>query len=430
MGPTLSLVKLAVRRGLHPFIEEIEATDKKPLMRLDIQPGGEATCKRLKTGSKARAMRTWSRTGKSVVPRAFRDNAEYNLDKGPRREGYAALVQRMLDNHPRSKPLQALHAFLTRKRSAPKSWYVEDAEYVPYYSNRPILLSVERDYDDESMDPYGDGPFDGRVQPDVITGERCIVPNRRPIRIRGIGTGTGVTLISVEDKVTASHWWSNPKLQAPMSERTMNLSTAALQGLVRRGGYTAAWKEGAEDVLRYYAWTQKDSSMSDMVMDVLMGKATLDKVESWAKKCANSKDNLCVIGLYGGKRLIIFGWHHIPLAEAAESVLAYARNNNWKHDGNTKVLGMARTCALTLPYNRCVQDDTYNPKLARKICNSKLAWQMHAALVDHIVDGDIFPMALRDSIRHAVLTQKISDARMFRAHVRDQLTILDQEKAA
>ena len=398
-------------------------------MRLDINDDGSATCKRMKDGAKARGMRAWSRTG-GLVPRAFRDDARYTLDHGKHRDSYTTLVSKMLERHPRSKPLKVFLKFLNSPKKAPVSWNVEKALYVPYYNNRPVMQSVVSDYDDVSMDPYGPGPFDGREQTDVITGEKCIVPNRRPIRVLRIGTGTGVTLISVKDEVTASHWRSDPKLQAPMSERTMNLCTAALQSLVNRGGYTAAWRR-KEEVLRYYTWTEQDSELADVVQDVLAGNTTLAKVESWAKKCARRKENLYVLGLYGGKRLCIMNWHHLPLSEASEAILAYARKNSWKNnDGDFVVMGMSRIGALTVPFHRCLDGDRYNPKVAREISNSILDWQSHAALVDHIIEGDVFPATLHIRIQTALSTRNHDASPRFRAFVQDQLTVLGSKAKA
>lgn len=443
MGPIHALVTLAEKRGLHPFVEQIESTDKHPLMALHVDEGGSARCEPLKPGKKVPAFRKWARAGTVIRPRPFRDDAKITLDQGPHRRTYADLVHRMLARHPKSSALRAFHAFLLRKEKAPKSWYVDKpqikAEYIPFYRGRPVIEAVLRDYDGADMDPYGDGPFDGRVQSDVFTGEPCIVPHRRPVRILGLGASSGVSLISCNDPVTAHHWTADPKLAVPMGERTMHLHGAALQDLVINDESYFAASRGDES-LRYFCWTREDDrDAAKLVVSLMRGQITLQEVEDWATLYAESDDDLCVLGVIGSKRLAIMNWHHLPLREAVQNVSAYAHNHVWgspsaRGRSKRKVMGLTRIAQLSLPYHICMDDNgSYSWKRTRQLLDNSLEWQSYASLVDYLIEADSFPWVLREHIQRALLQQdnavlatREENLGAARSHVRDQLQILER----
>lgn len=430
MGPMHELVRLAERRGLHPFLETLVCSKRAPLVALHVESNGAIRAEPMEHGAKAVGLRAWSRTGSQPAPRAFRDDAKNTLDLGKHRDQYTQIVGAMVQAHPRSAPLQAFHAFLASKRTLSVRKRVEGAQYIPLYNGKPIVRSVVHDYDDVFTDPYGP-PSSDRQQIDIITGERCTPSTRRPIRIRGFGSSTGTTLISIDDPVTSSHWMRDPHLQVPMSERTLHMHVAGLQSLIDEtedGPDGQPWRRWAvaarrgDDKLGYFAWCDTLDGPEAMVLSVLKGRAVLEDVEQWADDCAEIDTNLCVLGLTGTRRLVIYGWSCLPLAEAAQNVRAYARMA--VADPHRRVPGVTGIAALTMPHDVCCDESgIYSHKRARELANAHLDWQSHAALVDHIVDGQPFPLLTINRLRTAFLSQDHQPRMSF--HAREQVAILE-----
>lgn len=428
MGPIQALVKYAESEDLHPFMEEITATEKRPIVGVYLGPDGEVECKQMPEGATICGCRAWSRTGTKKQPRPFRDSDVYTIQPGPKRDAYAEVVGKMIEAHPRSVALKAFHTFLQRPRKPRKAWSIKDAIYTPFYNGRPISRIIEHDYDEAEHDPYGLESYENeKTMFNLATGKKCMVSKRRPIRVRGFGSVTsGVTMMSVDDIVTTSHWSQDPKLSIPIDERTMNMHVAAFQQLVNEGGLLAVGNRnsdiGGAERLRYFIWSERNSESGKFIMQVLKGKATLDEVETFASKWSKRKDNICVLGALESMRIVLMNWHHIPLAEVAENLLRYARSCS--RDG--KVLGIKRLLTLTLPYHRCLDTNgKYDVRAVDKILNERTDRKMVASLVDHIIEGDVFPAQLQSAILIAIAQGDIDDDNIFSYHVVDQLNITE-----
>jgi len=410
MGPMQALVELAVARGVDPFIDTLISTKDEPFIEIDLADGGRASFKVLPEGTTVRGFKKYSRTH-NYVPRPFRDNDEYTVVPGPRRDAYAKVIEKMVANHPRSRGLAAFLAFLRRKQSLPAAVQrlVSDPKkktiFVPWYRGRPLFDAVAGDI--ASGDVYR-AP-EGRTQVDVVTGERCVVPKERPIRITGIGQSSGVTLMSVEDATTVCHGWGGDyrHLRVPVSERTMNLHVRGLQMLVDEGASVqvcGSLSDAHDGAVRHFAWTSSGREGSDVVLlRVLRGEATLDDVEAAARNSSRSRETLCVLGLREGKRIQYVAWHCLPEHEAMANVLEFARSYH-RPDGT--VLGVRDVARACVPVDLAFDDDKYKEHQLDDFANKRCPSSFLVALIDHIVSGTPFPAALQTRARAAYATQK------------------------
>jgi hypothetical protein len=416
MGPLHALIRLAERRGFHPFHEQIVASKRTPLAALHVEEDGRARVEALPEGFVALGMRAWSRTGTQPMPRAFRDDEKNTLDHGKFRDAYAGVVKRMVDAHPRSKPLRALLTYLQGEFVVPFEQRIEGALYIPMHGGAMVVHAILEDLVGARTDPYGP-PTKERLQPDVITGEMCRPSSRKPIRILGLGTATGTTLLSVDDPTTASRWAKDQALRVPMSEYSMNMHVIGLQSLVDdRDGTHPRWVLAAkrgEDRLAYMIWCAREDGPEQMIIDVLKGKARLEDVRAWAQRMQGSDDQLCVLGLSGTRRTSIQAWSCLPLREAAFHVLAYAEACSTPRG---LVFGISRLATLAVPAHLCTDGKT-----ARELANSSTDWQTIASVVDHVVEGHPFPWLLRERVRFALLSQ---DDIHENSHTRNQLHLL------
>lgn len=407
MGPMQALVALARERKIHPYIATVRATKKQALVAIDVEIDGHATYRKMPDDAEAQGFHRYSRTS-TEVPRPFRDNASYTLEPGKNREAYAAAVGRMLARHPKTKGLLALHAFLQRKPKIPawlKKLVDEDAIiFIPMYGSRPIFDLVAPDL--EHGDPYVCAA-NGRRQIDVVTGERCVVPIMRPMRILGSGATTGTTIMSVDDDCAAWSGHAGKKqrhLRAPVGEATMNLHVLGYQWLLKKERslhvYAPPDKEGS---VRYFVWSHRAPALANALLAVLNGEAKLSDLDQIR---LTEEASLCVLGILEGKRLQYCAWHCLPAQEALEHIQAYA-HTRCRPSGTILGVGdVARSCVAV---DHAMGTGHYNGKRHDEFAAKYCPPSYRMALIDHIVEGLPFPRALRDRVRAAYVSQRMTD---------------------
>ncbi len=427
MGPMQALVALAEREDLHPFLEEMKASESIILVAVHVDDKGNEKTKLLSVGNKVTGYVKLPRTGLDYVPRPFRDEWKYTGSPGKQRDAYARVVQQMVDRHPRSKALTAFHKFLTSKRTL-KDFSTKKgvAYYIPFYKNRPIIRAIESDLDGARTDPYGHQ--EGRAQDNVVLGGECFVSRRRPIRLTKIGDSNGVTLMSTNDDVTGMNGCigNDRYLQIPVDQYTMNMHVHGLNWLLNHGEVSwPAWGESrlASGTLCYVGWCP-DGTEPDVertVMDVLRGLwprpkpkeertkedqgICLDDLERFAERMRKRTDPFYLLGIREDRRPSLVGWYTVPLNELAQNLLAYARQF---HLDDGRVLGLLQMATSCASLDQILSDDKYiglkdHKAFAYKQCHPEIVM----ALVDHIIEGHPFPIALSHRVRVIYGTQNI-----------------------
>ncbi len=435
MGPTEGLVHVAKTLGLGEGTETLTSNPGRQLVAVDLKGDGSAKFRLLDEDVKVRGCAEYRRTSDNV-PRPFRDVEKYTLRPGKHRDKYAEIIAEMIKAHPRAKGLQSLQKALHKKQKHPV-WLVKLLKesltvlFIPFFKGRPVFETVARDF--EGDNPYADvifGKNEGREQFDIITGERCVVPKQRPIQIKGLDPDKGSTLMSVncETTLTMGLTTNNKHLRVPMSIKTMDRHVAGLQWLVDQRRYVQLYgKQKQEGSVRCLAWTTSlEEGAAELFLEVFsnMKRLVLDDVEERVKalKKTSKGESLCVMCIREGKRLQYMAWHYLPVTEALDNLLHYAKTV-CRQDGTLLTFDdVLRACA---PFQLGLSEERYDFDRHHKAGESRCDSGALLTLLDHIVDGTPFPITIKRRVRYAYTSQYKTDHPSGENHLQNQEALLE-----
>lgn len=333
MGPTEALVRLAEMRGLSPYVDMLECTEKTVLVAIELphETGQRPRYRRLDVGTVVPGAPKHLRTNR-IVPRPFRDDATYTLgepapadikNKSPekkrraireapaRREDYAGLVRKIAESRPRHEGLAKFAGFLERP-SKPPPWLRElmDSQsplFVPFWRGKPLFDAVADDFKRGLWSPGAPSPSSSQTIEDVVTGEEASLCTFSAPIISNFGDPKTGGLLSVNEPTTARHGIVGSevkRLRAPLGERTVALHAKGMQWLVNEGCQVLVDRGSKGDGrIKVFFWTRSGEPGADeLFRDVLGSGIDLAEAERRAAQLSSSGDDLCVLGTREGRR--------------------------------------------------------------------------------------------------------------------------------
>jgi len=401
MGPMQALVAYGAL-FYNPYIEQVIATQRRPLIKVVVRDDGHASYEQLPEGTVAEGTGCARTLNKEA--RLFKDDFEYTIAPGAKREVYLADIERLKP----TKALMALKKYLRRKQTPPK-WVIDLVQqskksgskiskplFIPYVGKKSVFSTVKKQF--LERDPLSK---DGRVQMDCVTGEVGKITSRTPIRILDLGARSGVTFMSTDEDVFGGYGCTKKKHRAhqvPVTDATKNLHVYGMQKLI----HDKAWvyiNDGPTGTFdgraRCFAWTASGHVGVDRILlDLLKGELKPEQLEELSDE--DMDDMLCVFVVREGKRAQYLAWHYLPAFEALDNICTWMQS---MQRGSGHILGV-RDVAQS-----CVNYRTSDPNKLRQMGESICTQKTLVALVAHIVEGAPFPKLLSHLAMSAYVSQ-------------------------